>query len=150
MVHNRALTAAAVLTLAAAAFQIALGFVPRWSALFGAPEALVARRALLLLSSLIVACLLGVCAAYGLSGAGYIRRLPLLRTVLVGAGIVFLLRGSVLVPLLLGSAGMLNAPESVAGSALGSSAAFLLLAILYLGGTALSWRALHPKAPALR
>lgn len=139
------LSAAAVLSLAAAALQLALGVVPRWSVFFGAPESLVAHPAALLGASVVVAGLFGTCAAYSLSGAGYIRRLPLLRSVLLVVGIVLLLRGWVIIPMLLAPNGMVaSGPDPRA--ALWSSAAFLLLALLYLAGVILNWRVLRPNA----
>jgi hypothetical protein len=146
MKRRHILALAAVLSLAGAAFQVALGIVPSWSGFFGAPESLLARPVLLLTASLAVAVLLVACAAYAASGAGYIRRLPLLRTALVVVGTVFLLRGWVFVPLVLASVGLIYAPEKVPGTALWSSAAFFLLAALYLVGVLASWRILRPHA----
>jgi hypothetical protein len=150
MGRSHILGSAAVLTIVAALFQIALGLLPRWSAWLGAPASLVARPTMLQVTSVIVAGLLAACAAYAASGAGYVRRLPLLRTALVIIGAVFLLRGLVVVPLLLATLGPGHTPESVPGTALWSSAAFMLLAVLYLGGALANWRTLHASVRARR
>jgi hypothetical protein len=134
------LALAAALTIAAAVFQIAVGLNPSWSSSFGAPAWLVARPTMLFAASVLVAALLAVSAAYAASGAGYLRGLPLLRTALVIIGAMFLLRGLVVVPLLLAVFGLGRAPENVPGTALWSSAAFMLLALLYLGGALANWR----------
>jgi hypothetical protein len=141
---------AAGFTLAAAVFQIALGLLPGWSASLGAPASLVARPTMLLVTSVIVAALLAACAAYAASGAGYLGRLPLLRTALVVIGAVFLLRGMVIVPLLLATLGSGRTPESVPRTALWSSAAFMLLAVLYIGGALANWVALNSSVRARR
>lgn len=146
MTRKHILALAAVLSLLAAVFQVAIGLVPEWSAFFDAPEQLLARPALLFGASVVVAALLTVCAAYAASGAGYIRKLPLLRTALLATGAVFLLRGWIFIPLMLASFGLVHSPVPVPGSALGSSAAFFLLAALYLAGAAANWRSLHPDS----
>lgn len=147
MMRKHVLALAAVLSLAAAIFQLAIGLVPDWSAYFGAPPQLLARPALLLGASVVVAALLAVCAAYAASGAGYIRKLPLLRTTLLAIGVVFLLRGWLFIPLILASLGLVHSPVQIRGTALGSSAAFFLLAALYLAGTVANWRYLQPDSP---
>jgi hypothetical protein len=139
---------AAVLTAAAAVFQVALGLNPGWSSLFGAPAWLVARPTILVAASVLAAALLAASAAYAASGAGYLRGLPLLRTALIIIGAMFLLRGLVIVPLLLAMFGVGHAPENVPGTVLWSSAAFMLLAILYLGGALANWRTMNRSVRA--
>ena len=76
---------------------------PDWYAFFGAPPRLVdmARAGALrpVLTCLVIASVLGVLATYVYSGMGYLARLPLLRTVLLLAGVGLLCRGLVFVPL---------------------------------------------------
>jgi hypothetical protein len=146
MTRKHILALAALLSLAAAVFQMAIGLVPDWSAYFDAPNQLLARPALLLGASIIVAVLFTVSAAYAASGAGYIRKLPLLRTALLVTGVVFLVRGWIFIPLLLASLDLIHSPVEIPGTALGSSAAFLLLAALYLAGAAANWRLLRPDS----
>ncbi len=79
---------AGVLSFCAAIFQVVLGFVPKWSAALGAGD-LANNPPLLLALSLLVALLLVVFGLYGLSGAGIIRRLPLLRLGLLAIGLLY-------------------------------------------------------------
>ena len=78
---------------------------PDWYAFFGAPRRLVeiARAGALrpAISCVVIATGLSVLAAYALSGAGRIRRLPLLRTVLALSASVLILRGLLFIPLIL-------------------------------------------------
>ena len=84
---------------------------PSWYRLFGAPERLVAMAEAgatrPLLTCVVIAALLGVVAAYGFSGAGVIRRLPLRRPALALIGTGLVVRGLGFVPLALWRPGML-------------------------------------------
>ena len=77
---------------------------PDWYAFFGAPAGLVemarAGNIRAPLSCVIIAAFLAVVAAYALSAAGVIRRLPLLRTGLAAIAALLLLRGAMFVPLI--------------------------------------------------
>lgn len=136
------LGAAAVLTMAAAVFQVAISVVPTWSAYFGAPEQLLTRPAFLIAAGVGAAVVLVMAAAYAASGAGCIRRLPLLRYVLLAIGTVFTLRGLVVVPLVLAAMGIADHLKGAPSGGLLSSALALLLGILFLAGTLLRWREL--------
>lgn len=57
----------------------------------------------------VIATVLAIWAAYALSGAGVLPRLPLLRTVLCGVTAIYLLRGLVIVPMLLFARRRVNA-----------------------------------------
>ncbi|MEJ6004900.1 hypothetical protein WG899_05035 [Paucibacter sp. AS339] len=89
-----------------------------WLVFFGAPPFVVesARSGTLLapLGSLAIALAMGLCAAYALSAAAYIRRLPLLRLGLASIASVCLFRALVLIPLALLHPAMLNTFEVVA------------------------------------
>ncbi|MBA2670264.1 MAG: hypothetical protein H0U67_07845 [Gemmatimonadetes bacterium] len=78
---------------------------PDWYRFFGAGEqmAQLAERgsSYPVLVTAIIATVLAVWALYALSGAGLIRRLPLLRLVLVLVALVYLLRGVLGVPIVL-------------------------------------------------
>jgi hypothetical protein len=74
--------------------------------------------------------------AYALSGAGRIRRLPLLRVALVLIGAVFTLRGLVLVPQLVQLAMGDGAPPRMAVFSLVS----LVTGVAFLAGTRSRWR----------
>ena len=80
---------------------------------------------------------------YALSGAGVIRRLPLLRTVLVGVGSLFLLRGLFIILTFLVAMGFLQGQLSLFGVT--SHLVFLSAGVAYLGGAALNWNALKSR-----
>jgi len=78
---------------------------PDWYRFFGAGErmARLAARGSVYPAAVtaVIAFVLGLWALYGLSGAGVIRRLPLLRTALALVACVYLARGVLGVPLVL-------------------------------------------------
>jgi len=82
------LLAGAVLNLCAAALHIAIIFVPEWSSIFG--ERHESNRLLFQIVTLGVTILLLIWALYGLSGAGLIRRLPLLRLGIFLVGAIYI------------------------------------------------------------
>ncbi len=137
---------AAALAFAMSLSQAALGFVPEWSAAFGAPEALLSNRPLLLASALVVAAILAICGLYGLSGAGVIWRLPFLRLGLLGIGLGFTLYGINLIPQLLALAGILPAPSPIPLRNVVLFSVLLLSGLLYLSGLALRWKDLSVRA----
>jgi hypothetical protein len=94
-----------------------------------------------------VALLCVVAGLYAFSGAGLIRRLPLLRTGLLVIGLVSLLRGIAFVLLLLAALGILPSQGPVPGTAWWSSLWFLLISLSYLVGLASAWRSLSRPAP---
>jgi hypothetical protein len=145
---KRLLQIAGLLSLAVALFQVVLGISPALSTYFGAPPELLANPAALLASSLIVALIFAIWGLYGLSGAGLIRRLPLLRLGLLVIGAIYTLRGLLLIPLLLASLGLLAAPEPILPQALLASLVSLLIGCLYLAGALASWRDLRPETPS--
>jgi hypothetical protein len=146
---NYLLILAGLLSFGAAIFQIAIGIVPEWSAYCGAGEALVSNRSLLLGASLVVALLAAVAGLYALSGAGLIRRLPLLRTGLLMVGILCTLRGIAFVLLLLTVLGMTPSQGVIPSTAWQSSFVFLLIGLSYLFGLAYAWRSLSQNAPKI-
>jgi hypothetical protein len=113
---------------------------PDWYRFFGAGEemARMAERGspLPALITLGIAALLATCAAYALSAAGQIRRLPLIRTALVAISAVYLLRGLVLFPAL-----ALN-PAKVDAFMLWSSLIVLAYGVVHAVGTYRAWPAL--------
>lgn len=99
--HNSWLVAGGCLSLAAAALHVACIFGgPDWYRFFGAgePIARAAERGSWVphLMTLGIAAVLSLWAAYAFSGAGLIRRLPLLRTGLVVISAIYLVRGAML------------------------------------------------------
>lgn len=115
---------------------------PRWYRYFGAPSLAdqVERGSALVptVMTLAIACVFAVWGVYGLSGAGWVRRLPLLRSALVAIGTVHVLRGAFLLPDLLRQwRGVAVPPRFLAFSAFS-----LVSGLLYLLGVASRWSAL--------
>lgn len=86
-----------------------------------------------------IAAVLAIWAAYAFSGAGRLRRLPLLRTGLVVISVIYLARGLVLVPL------HLWRPEHTNAFAVWSSLIVLAYGIAYAVGTWRAWPALSKQ-----
>ncbi len=102
---RRWLIAAGILSLAAAALHVACIFGGAdWYLFFGAGARMAreaqAGSAIPAIITSAIAAILAIWAAYAFSGAGLIRRLPLLRTGLVAISAIYLARGLVLVPML--------------------------------------------------
>ena len=102
-----------VAAVAGALLHIAILFGgPDWYAFFGAPQGLVemARSGNIRapISCLVIAAFLSLLAAYAFSGAGVIRRLPLLRLALSSIAGVLILRGILFIPLILWRPGILT------------------------------------------
>ena len=139
------LVAAAGLSAAAALLHIGviLGG-PSWYRFFGAGEAMAqaAERGSVMpaLVTAGIAAILLVWALYALSGAGAIRRLPLLRTGLVLIAAIYLLRALLLVPTLL------LKPQFVDSFAVWSSLIVFVYGLAYAIGTWRAWPWLRPGA----
>ena len=131
------LVAGGVLSLLAALLHLAaIAGGPDWYRFFGAGEEMAQAAARgspmpALVTSAIAAVLLAW-AVYAFSGAGLIRRLPLLRTALIAIAAVYLLRAFALVPLLI------LRPERADSFAIVSSLIVLVYGAAYAIGT---WRA---------
>ena len=145
---KRLLQIAGLLSLAVALFQVVLSFSPSLSTYFGAPPELLANPSQLLAVGLFAALIFAIWGLYGLSGAGLLRRLPLLRLGLLFIGAIYTLRGLLLIPLLLASLGLLASPEPILPQALLASLVSLLIGCLYLVGTFAAWRDLRLPARA--
>jgi hypothetical protein len=140
--RNPWLLAGGLLSLAAALLHLAvIAGGPDWYRFVGAGEemARMAERGRLAphLITLAIALLLAVWAAYAFSGAGLIRRLPLMRTALVAISAIYLLRGAVLFPALL------QQPRDA--FTIWSSAIVLVYGIAYTVGTRRAWPALSKR-----
>jgi hypothetical protein len=141
--RNPWLVAGGLLSLAAALLHLAvIAGGPDWYRFVGAGEemALMAERGRLTphLITLAIALLLAIWAAYAFSGAGLIRRLPLIRTALVAISAIYLLRGLVLFPALL------QQPRDP--FTIWSSLIVLVYGIAYALGTRRAWPALSRRA----
>jgi hypothetical protein len=137
---------AGILSFCAAVFQVIIGFIPEWSAAFGASDALVSNPPLLLTLSLLVGLLLVVFGLYGLSGAGLIRRLPLLRLGLMVIGLLYLMVGINFIFQVLAMLGILPAAGPIPVVQMLISFAALVAGLAYLLGLALSWKRLSARA----
>ena len=143
---DRVLLSGGILTGAASLLHLAIIVGgPPWYRFFGAGErmARLAGRGSLYPAAVTacIALLLGLCALYALSGAGTIRRLPLLRFVLPVAATVYLARGALGIPVVLimdtPYANELKAKMPLMGA---SSAVCLLLGVCYAVGAASVWK----------
>ena len=114
---------------------------PDWYRFFGAGEGMAraAARGELrpTLFAIGIAAILLVWAAYALSGAGLIPRLPLLRTGLVAITAVYLARGLVIL-----APGALRRPDLTATFMIWSSLIVLLFGVVHLIGTWKAWPSL--------
>ncbi len=134
---------AGVLSLAVAVFQVYLGFSPAASEYWGGPT----DQPILLVASLIVGLVFVLWGLYGLSGAGVIRRLPLLRLGLIVIGAIYTLRGISLIPILLIMIGIIRDPQPIPPQALISSLVSFGIGLAYLVGTIVAWPALSRQPP---
>jgi hypothetical protein len=135
---------AAVVSFFMAACQAAISVWPAAAAYFQAPASLLNDRVLLLVVGGSAALLPAVFGLYALSGAGVIRRLPLVRTVLVAVGSLFLLRGLLIILTVLVVLGVVRG--RILPVAVASHLVFLLAGVLFLGGAALNWKTLGSRA----
>ena len=143
MTRNPWLVVGGCLSLLASALHIGciIGGL-EWYRFFGAGEAMAAAaergEAYPALVTFAIAVVLAVWGAYAFAGAGLIRRLPLMRTVLVAITAVYLLRGAVLIPALTvaGMGGAFN---------IWSSLIVLGYGITYAIGTWRAWPSLSLK-----
>jgi hypothetical protein len=139
---SRWLTAAAVLCFAISLLHAAMIFMgPDAYRYFGAPQLGRAEARGYAYPDQMAAGLVLVFAAFGayaLSGAGRIRRLPLLRVALVLVGAVFTVRGLILFPQLVQLASGAGAPPRMAVFSLVS----LVTGVAFLAGTLPRWRRL--------
>ncbi len=136
---------AGVLSFCAAIFQAVIAVVPAWSAAFGAGAALVSNPALLLILGLLVALLLVIFGLYGLSGAGVIRRLPLLRPGLLVIGLLYGLVGVNFIFQLAALLGILPSAGPIPTHILLISFGALVAALAYLIGLAVNWKRLSAR-----
>jgi hypothetical protein len=139
------LKVAAGLSFSMAACQAVISVWPAAAEYFQAPPSLLNDRVRLFVVGGTAALIPVLFGLYALSGAGVIRRLPLLRTALVGIGSLFLLRGLFIILTFLVTLGVLQG--SVSLPAVSSHVVFLSAGIMYLGGAALNWRALIRRYP---
>ena len=116
---------------------------PDWYRFFGAGEAMAqaAERGEWMphVVTLGIAVMLLIWAAYAYSGAGRLRRLPLLRTGLIVISVIYLVRGLSIFPL------ALLRPQFVDAFAVWSSLIVLVYGLAYAIGTWRAWPSLEPQ-----
>lgn len=149
MHRKHALVLGGWLSAAVAALHVVIVFVgPSAYRYFGAGEEM-ARQAeagswIPAAMTLVVAAVFAVFALYAFSGAGLLRRLPLLRTGLLAIAAIYILRGLLLLPQLSQSA---RSPGSLPPRELAFSGVSLAIGIVYLVGTVLLWPAYRSARP---
>jgi hypothetical protein len=133
------------LSLTASALHIAcIMGGPDWYRFFGAGEALAQADArgswVPAIMAFGIATILALWAAFAFSGAGRIKRLPLLRTGLVVISAIYLARGLLLIPL------HLMRPQLTDSFAIWSSLIVFIYGVAYAVGTWRAWRSMTPVA----
>lgn len=133
------------LSLAAALLHIACIFGgPQWYRFFGAGEGMAQAAArgewTPALLTLGISAILMIWAAYAFSGAGWLPRLPLLRTGLIVITFIYLARGLMLLPL------HLWRPHLTDAFTVWSSLIVLGYGIVYAVGLCRAWPALSERA----
>jgi hypothetical protein len=121
--------------------QTVISLSPAAAAYFQAPPSLLENRLQLYIFGGGAALILVVFGLYALSGAGSIRRLPLLRLGLIGISCLYLLRGLFFIPTVLVIMGILEGEVLVQGII--STLVFLAAGIAYAVGTGLNWKEMH-------
>lgn len=123
--------------------QTVISLSPAAAAYFKAPPPLLEDRWRLFLVGEAAALILVIFGLYALSGAGSIRRLPLLRLGLIGISSLYLLRGLFFILSVLIFLGILEGETLIQGEI--STLVFLAAGIAYAVGTALNWRDMQAR-----
>jgi len=121
-----------------AACQTVISVSPAAAAYFKAPLPLLENRWQLFLVGEAAALVLVIFGLYALSGAGSIRRLPLLRLGLIAISGLLLLRGLFIILSVLIVLGILEGELLIQGDI--SSLVFLAAGLAFAIGTVLNWR----------
>jgi hypothetical protein len=142
---NSWLVAGGILSALAALLHLAvIAGGPDWYRFVGAGEemARMAEQGSIrpTLITLAIAALLAIWSAYAFAGAGFLRRLPLMRTALVAITAVYLLRALMLLPL------AALRPDLVDPFALWSSLIVLVYGLCYALGTRRAWPSLSTRS----
>jgi len=133
--HHGWLVIAGFLSLAVALLHVVMAFIPRVARYFGAPEQLLsAGRVAFALVTLLIAAVFALWGLYGLSGAGWLAPLPLLRPALVTIGAIYFSRGAFILPQLLTVIRLATFKVPTERQHILSSAASLTIGIAYLVG----------------
>ena len=134
-----------VLCFVMAIFQIIISFSPSLSLYFGAPETLAKNIYMLILVSFVVAGILGIFGLYAISGAGYIRALPILKPMLLLISGIFILRGLLIIPEFLVVMGLVQSSIPVAPRFIVFSIGALVIGFFFITGTIFGWNSFPSK-----
>ncbi len=126
-----------------ALFQAVISLSQEWSRYFGAGE-VADNFPLLVIAGEACALLFALFALYAFSGAGCLRRLPFLRSVLVFIAAVFLLRGLAFVPQLLVNGGAIETPFRVPARMVAASFVSLGIGLICAVGIVRGWKSMKP------
>ncbi|PIE74776.1 MAG: hypothetical protein CSA18_03065 [Deltaproteobacteria bacterium] len=117
-----------------AIFQVAIGFSPSLSLYFGATESLVKNPGILIVVSLMIGLLMALFGLYGFSGAGKIVKLPWRKQILLGIGIIFFLRGFLLLPEILVVLNLIDSTIPVTARFIYFSIGALFIGVIFIKG----------------
>ncbi|MCU0242460.1 MAG: hypothetical protein MUF51_08555 [Vicinamibacteria bacterium] len=137
---RRWLTYAGLSSFGVAIFHILIAPFPAACLYFGAPKELVENTPWLFASCWIIAVIFIVFGQYAWSGAGRVRRLPYLRSILLGVGCIYTLRGALIVLQLMIWAQIVRSPEVVHPQDFVASLVALAIGVAYLIGVFSGWR----------
>ncbi|MFZ5812472.1 MAG: hypothetical protein ACOY4F_10550 [Thermodesulfobacteriota bacterium] len=132
---KRLLLFAGIICFTLSIFQIVIGFSPSLSLYFGAPESLVKNTNALIITSIIVGAIFALFGVYAFSGADKIIRLPWLKQILLCIGVIFLLRGLLLLPELLVVFNIIESSVHVAQRFIYFSIGALIIGFIFIKGT---------------
>jgi len=141
---NKSLVFGGVLSILAGLLHIAIIIGgPDWYRLFGAGEdmATLTEQGSWIpgIVTFCVFCILFIWGLYAFSGAGVIKRLPLLKLALASISIIFIFRGGSLIPL------FIIEPETVDSLLIWSSIVSLIIGLAYAYGTKQVWSRISVK-----
>ena len=137
------LKTAAGLSFFMAICQTVISLSPAAAAYFQAPPPLLENRLRLFLVGEGAALVLVIFGLYALSGAGSIRRLPLLRLGLIGISSLYLLRGLFFILTVLTLLRIIEGEILLQGVI--SHLVFLAAGIAYTVGTVLNWKEMQTR-----
>lgn len=144
-VFKTTLLIAGISSILISIFQAIISFSVGWSRYFDAPELLLSNPVLLYVSGVIAAIIFAVFGLYGISGAGYIRKLRYLRPVLLVIGSIYTIRGSAFIFFVLQKAELIQSADTIPPAEPGSSLVSLFVGLMFLVGTLGLWSSLKHK-----
>ncbi len=142
MTKNKLLLFSSILSFSLAIFQAVISFVPSWSLYFGAPEEIVQKPVMLIITGLIAAVFFFIFGLYAYSGAGKMKPLPFLRIALLVISVVFIFRGLMVIPVILQQNVIIYFIDKIDPAEPFSSLVSLLIGIFYITGTITGWQQL--------